>query len=210
MNWDLIVKLGGLAVAVISAGKLLYDLMLGQAGRLREEYKFAKEFLQEVAQNKDLHPYAKEKGFQAIAGDSNITGIEIEYLLSLQSPVKALRNYVLGKKYLQHLPKAGNLQIAFKEKYQSTWARRWRKIYYLSLYTLFASLSLAPWIFAKFLFEKPDQGWAMILLCPILFAPFAWFCLKDAARIFRAEDLVAEQGRHVQRIILSPGVLEKP
>ena len=42
---------------------------------------------------------------------------EIEYLVSLERSDRALRDYVLGLPYLEHLPEVGNLEIAFKKKY---------------------------------------------------------------------------------------------
>lgn len=62
------------------------------------------DFLQEVNSNKQLHPFLREKGYQAIAGDKQIGANEIEYLLSLKGPERALRDYVLGRPYLEHLP----------------------------------------------------------------------------------------------------------
>ncbi len=111
---------------------------------LRDEYKFAKEFMEALHAPDSMHPFLREKGFQAIAGDNQLSADEVEYLLSLQKPDQALRDYVLGKRYLDHLPHMGNLQVKFRAKYEGSWSRNWRKTFYLLAYTLLVFLALSP------------------------------------------------------------------
>ncbi|MDR1994628.1 hypothetical protein [Azonexus sp.] len=203
MDYDLLTKVITVVIGAIGAGKLMYDLAIGKSGRMRDEYKFAKDFLQDVKSNGQLHPFLREKGYQAIAGDRSINADEIEYLLSLEGPERALRDYVLGRPYLEHLPEAGNLQITYRKKYKASWARRWRKLFYVLAYAVLAFLAFAPLLLSKVIFKTPGQMLVGFVVSASVFGPYAWFALKAGARIYRAEKLVEYQHKHTQRIVLS-------
>lgn len=203
MDYDILIKTATVLIGAIGAAKLIYDLSIGKRGRMREEYKFAKDFLQDVSSGEQLHPFLREKGYQAIAGDKQIGADEIEYLLSLKGPERALRDYVLGRPYLEHLPDAGNLQISFREKYKGVWSRRWRKFFYLITYFGLAFLAFAPLVLSKFFPIGPPQIFVAFAVCVSVFGPYAWFALKAGTRIYRAEKLVEHQHKHTQRIVLS-------
>ncbi|MDR2838482.1 MAG: hypothetical protein LBV49_07980 [Azonexus sp.] len=61
MDVDFIAKIGVLAFGSISTLKLAYDWLYGYQGCLRDEYKFAKEFMRDIAENKQMHPFVKQK-----------------------------------------------------------------------------------------------------------------------------------------------------
>ena len=124
MELDILLKSGTLLLGVIGAGKLLYDLWIIKHSRMRDEYTFAKTFFHEVSTNPTSHPFLREKGYQAIAGDRQLSADTIEYLLSLENPDRALRDYVLGRPYLEHLPQSGNLQIEFRKRYKNKWSEK--------------------------------------------------------------------------------------
>lgn len=201
MNPDLIIKAVTFIFGIIGAAKILYEISIGRKSQLREEYKFAKDFIVEVNSNQSMHPYVREKGYQALAGDSQLVAEEVEYLLSLQMPALALHDYVLGREYLEHLPYVEKLQIAFKGKYHKQWSRSWRKYVYIALYAVFFFLSFAP-LFTKSLFKTPSDVLFSFIVCLAVFGPYAWFSLKGATRIYRAEKLVQRQEKHTQIILL--------
>jgi hypothetical protein len=203
MDLDITIKSGTFLLGVVGSAKVLYEISIGRQSRMREEYKFAKAFIVELNSNPDMHPYVLEKGCQALAGDRQLVAEEIKYLLSLQRPSLALRDYVLGRKYLEHLPNVGNLQIAFKKKYQGIWSRLWRKSLYISFYALFVFFAVAPVLLSKFLFKSPSDVVFPLILCLAVFVPYAWYSLVEAARIYRAEKLVQHQDKHTQIILLS-------
>lgn len=203
MDYDLLIKTVTVAIGIVSAARLIYDLAIGKGGRMREEYKFAKDFLDEVRANENLHPYLREKGYQAIAGDQRIRANEIEYLLSLKESDRALKDYVLAREYLEHLPEAGNLQISFKKKYIAAWPRQWRKTFYVIAYALLAFLVSSPLLLSRFLFKNPGQMFIALIIFGSVFGPYAWMALKEGTRIFRAEKLVKNQEKYKQMIVLS-------
>lgn len=203
MELDLLLKSSTLLLGVIGAGKLLYDLSITKRSRMRDEYTFAKTFFEEVSTNPALHPFLREKGYQAIAGDRQLSGDEIEYLLSLENPDRALRDYVLGRQYLEHLPQSGNLQIEFKKRYERKWSRKWRIYIYSGLYVLFSLTAFSPLVLSQlFAFSSAQTVQSLILSVPV-FGPYGWFFLKTAAHIYRAQKLVDNQHRHTKRILVT-------
>jgi hypothetical protein len=203
MDYDLIVKVAGVGIGLVGAARGLYDLSIGKRSKLREEYKFAKEFIEFINANKVIHPYLKDKGYQAVAGDSAISGEEVEYLLSLTRPEKALKDYVMGKKYLEHLPNHGNLQIKFKEKYKTKWSRRWRMYAYLLLYIAFSFAAFSPLLFSSYFHMGLQSALTAFIISLAVFAPYAYIFLMSGAKIYRAQMLVEHQNKHTQRIILT-------
>ncbi|MFL9914855.1 hypothetical protein PQR75_05535 [Paraburkholderia fungorum] len=121
---------------------------------MRDEYKFAKDYLEDQSKNPKMHPFLRELGCRAIAGDERLTAEEVEYLLSLTNPDRALKDYVMGRPYLAHLPTGGNLKVNFREKFRKAFPRKWRQFSFLLLYVLFAALASGPFLFSRFLFAQ--------------------------------------------------------
>lgn len=203
MNTDSIFKFGTFAIGAIGTGKLLYEISVSRRGRMREEYKFAREFLKDREENGDnMHPFLREKGYRAIAGDERLTADEIEYLLSLKGADRALKDYTLGRNYLEHLPNVGNLQIQFKNKYKSLWSRSWRKYTYFALYLALAFLTFSPFLLSKYISKQPSELLGATAFCFAVFGPYTWLSLRSAIRINRAEKLVEHQAKHTQTIFI--------
>lgn len=204
MNIELGLKLGGVIIALIGLAKILYDLYIGKRTRMRDEYKFAREFFDDLqnAAPGSFHPYLREKGYQAIAGDSQMRADEIEYLLSLTRPERALRDYVMGRRYLEHFPQSGNLQIKFKSAYASKWSRQWRIGMYGFFYFVLAFAAFTPWVFASALGLTGQRAIVAFFSCLLLFGPYAVLALRAGTRIHRAQMLEAHQDRHTQKILV--------
>lgn len=202
MEIDTILKSAAALTGVVGAAKIIYELSIGGRGRLREEYRFAKEFMDALEENPRIHPFLKEKGYQAVAGDRSLAASEIEYLLSLQKPDRAVRDYVLGRHYLEHLQSAGNLQLSFRGKYKNSWSRKWRKGIYFLVYLVLAILAILPMLTPTLFGSEPSQVVVALSFCLVGFGPFAWMAVTAAARIHRAEYIVKHQSKHTQRILM--------
>lgn len=202
MNFEMVLKTLSVLVAIVGAAKIIYELVLGGRGRLREEYKFGKEFLSALEENPKMHPFLKEKGYQAIAGDRRLSAVEVEYILSLQNSDRALSDYVLGRSYLEHLQVKGDLQLNFRPKYKSRMSRGWRKVVYFSTYFVLAFLAFSPILISKFLGGDLPKTFVVFGLSLVGFGPFALMALMAGARISRAERLVKNQSKHTQKIVL--------
>ena len=182
MDAEIIIRSVLTIPAIIGVAKLIHDITIGKGTRLRDEYKFAKEFLTD-AKRSDIHPYALEKGYQAIAGSHIVKAEEIEYILSLKDPAQCLRDYVLSKQLMEHIKTKGDLQLQFKPKYLSAWSRFWRKSFYLLGYFIFAFLALSPFIIqAFFKTSYSNMGVQLLLSIPVA-GLYAWGAINNFIKI---------------------------
>lgn len=89
MVFEDVLKIVGAVVAIATSMYTLWQLTKsdkqGKWGRMRDEYKFAKEFLVELRTTPGMSDFEKAKGYQAIAGFQAIEG---DYLMSLEEPAK--------------------------------------------------------------------------------------------------------------------------
>ena len=183
METVLVLKIITLIMAIIGLPKIIFEMTLGRKARLREDYNFAKDFLS--AKNEEIHPFALEKGYQAIAGNTLLKPREAAYILSLEDPVKSLNRYTLGYKYFAELPDNKNTKLNFKDKYLPTWKRYSRKLFYFAFYIIFVFFALSP------LFLKNN---AVLLLATIPFFGFyAAISLRALVKIVESERLIKNQ-----------------
>ena len=115
MDIETVVKLTVGIVSIIgflfAIYKHTYEITTSKKSSFKDDYRFAKEFLEDVAKKPDLHPYVIEKGYQAIAGNNNLSSKEVVYLLSLEEPSICLKDYVLSKEYLELKEVNGSFRI---------------------------------------------------------------------------------------------------
>jgi len=201
MALDDVLKLVGAVISVLTVGKLIYDLAVSRKTRLRVDYKFAKDFFDELGKTPRPHPFVIERGYHAIAGDTSLTVREVEYLLSLENPSSALRDYVLAREYLEHLPGSGHLQVKFKSKFSALWSRQWRRAFYLVAYSVCAFLALSPMFFLGSFKSNPGAGLLLVIVFGAAFGIPAFNAVKEYGRLYRGEKLVAGQKQHSQLII---------
>lgn len=209
MALDDVLKLIGAVISIVTVGKLVYDVSVSRKTRLRDDYKFAKEFFDELRKTPQPHPLVVERGYHAIAGDTALSVREMEYLLSLQNPSSALRDYVLARPYLAHLPESGHLQVKFKKQYSSAWSRRWRRGLYLVLYFFSALLAVSPMFFLSSFNPSPGTGLLILIVFGAAFGLPAYNALREYGRLYRGEKLVAEQKRHPQIIVGSQAIAQQ-
>ena len=192
------IKFVALIAGIIGIGKIYYEILMGKHTRMRDEYKFAKEFFGDMEANQKLHPFVAEKGYQAISGNKSITLSEMEYLMSLQEPDLALRDYVLGIKYLKHVQAEGNRQIIYNQKrYQKVWYRWILKTLYIVFYFALAFLAMAPLLFPKLLFKDPAKiSLGAIVMWVSVSGLYTWASIHALARVVRAEKLVLRQRKY--------------
>jgi hypothetical protein len=192
-----------IAGTFFASWKILRELSSTKTSKLREEYKFAKEFLEYKA-NKDgkAHPYIWEKGLQALAGTNKIKPEEVEYILSLKNPSQCLKDFVLARRYLEDIETTGDLKLSFKKKYKADASRKWRKLYYVIQYFITALFALSPISIATFLnWEFKDFLLAISITLPI-FGFVAYNSLIAHVSITRGEHLVKSQSSHTKRVIV--------
>jgi hypothetical protein len=202
VDWDIPIKLVTVVAGVVASGKVLYDMAMMNHSRMRDEFTFARDFLALVASNKNMHPFLRESGYQAIAGDRNLSADVIEYLLSLHNASQALRDYVLGRAYLERLVRRGDLRIRFRGRYRYGRVRWSMRALYLTLYVVLALGAAAPVILSSVLFKKPSDAILPFMFSLSVFGSYAWMSLKAAVKLSRAERLVQNQHQHTQYILI--------
>ena len=189
VDYDLLYKVGTFLVGAIGTWKLIVEFLRSRNGHLREEYRFAQGFLSDLDANPKMHPFLREKGFQAIAGDTRLSAAEIEYLLTLHDTPRALKDFILGRPYLEYLATASGAKIVLKSKFRDKWPRLWRKIWYFILYVGCYSLGVSPIFFAQ-----PGQAVvAMFAITAFVCFPAGYLALRAGVRLARAEVLVEGQ-----------------
>jgi hypothetical protein len=196
------VKIITVIFGIIGAAKIIFDLSSGSKIKLREDYRFAKEFLKDLIQEPKLHPLAIEKGYYAIAGTASIKSKEIEYILSLENPDRCLKDYTLSRKYLEHLGENESTKIDFAIKYKKSWARTWRKIIYVTMYVLGGFAAMSPFLLQQFLNIETKQVLVFSALTIPIFGLFAFDSLRSFIKIYSAESLVKNQNKHTRLILV--------
>ncbi|MGF1764823.1 hypothetical protein [Aliivibrio kagoshimensis] len=201
MDISVWLKLPTVILTFILVSKHLYDWAKGKTFRLREDYDFAKSFLTDV-QDGQLHPYAVEKGYQALAGTPFISVKEIEYILTLENSVKCLSDYVLATDYLEKLETEGSLQLKFKDKYASNGVRTRRKLWYVGWYLTFSMIAFSPLFMSKVIDITFLQSLYLFVITFLYFGTLALLSAKAAVRIIRGENLVKNQSEYLSRKIV--------
>lgn len=193
MDTELFAKLITIAGSVFALYKVIAEFVNSKKPRLREEFKFIKEFIADL--KPDTHPFVIEKGYLAITGDATLKAKEITYLLSLPSPAQALKKFSVARKYIEFKEATTNekARVIFLEKYtdnKRTWVKRWN----LCAYIFFATLAFVPVLFAKEIFGSNWQvGLVVTSMALLSFGPLAFTSLAEYARVLRGEELVAMQ-----------------
>lgn len=200
MDWDLTIRFLLAVVGIGTAAFKFYDISIGKRANLREQYRFAKEFIDDT-EKANLHPYTLEKGYQAIAGTEYVTAVEVKYLLNLQSPLQSLSDFILAKRLLEPVL-ADNPKVSFKKKYLSVWSRRWRKTFYMFAYGITAMASVSPQWGGTLIKMSFSNALSALLLTLPIFGFYAFLSVKAYAKIKRAENLVNNQRSHAPRVVI--------
>ncbi|RUS67269.1 hypothetical protein CUZ56_01212 [Saezia sanguinis] len=202
MNTEIIFKLITVLLGSFTLMKLFIDASRGRKSHMREEYKFAKEFLNDVKNNKEMHPFAIEKGFQAIACEQWIEAKEVDFVISLEEPTRSLNDFIQGNRYIELKEDKNGQQIVFKQKYQAIWHRRWRKLVALLLYFCFCLLALSPWLLLPYITMNIGTAVILLLVTIPVFGSYAYMCLSWGTRVLAAERLVKRKPVSKQQILL--------
>lgn len=198
IDWSLLIKVIPTLVGIFSIGRVMYDITSGMKNKLREEYRFAKEFLEQSTSSK-LHPFVQEKGYQAIAGSVDVTQKEIEYILSLSNPANRLKDYKNSRHLFEKIETTGAFKLVYKKRYQLRGYRFFLKTTYLICYVLFAFLAALPFIFPEWFGQ---QGMLALGITIPLFGSNSLISLLAYGKLKAAERLTENMACHTSNIIL--------
>ncbi|MGI2933594.1 hypothetical protein [Vibrio fluvialis] len=198
MDVLIFVKIIPMFVGILGAGRVIYDLISGVKVKLREEYKFAKDFLEQSDIN-NLHPFTKEKGYQAIAGSAQVTQKEIEYILSLSNPVQRLKDFKNSRQLFKKMETNGTFKLVYKKRYQSNSYRNVIKGWYLLCYVALAFLAASPYLFPEWFGE---QGMISLIITIPSFGFYSVMSLISYGKIKAAERLTENLEYHSSNILV--------
>lgn len=157
MDVEQLIKIVGVLITAFIGPAGLWlstrQYFLGTQAAYREEYKFAKMFFEDLEKNPKMHAFARQKGYQAIAGSQNLPASVIKHLMSLFDPVLALQDYILSKSYLSHTPGPSKRQLSFSAGLISTHKRRqFCSVSYFVGFVIFYIAGFSPfylWVFGE-------------------------------------------------------------
>lgn len=194
MLTDNIVKAVGMTVPILMFGKFIYDVVQSKRSGIQQDYKIAKDFLEDSSKNPEMHHFVIERGYQAIAGTSNITVPEAKYLLSLENPNASLKNYLSARTYVEFINNENeNQKIQFLKKYQSQFSRSWRRGLYFLLYIVSTFLTVMPIFFFRVFTPDPAHGIVIAIIFLSSFGFLTFFSLKEYYNLKNIEKLVKNQ-----------------
>lgn len=194
MDYFTIIKAVGIVSAAIYGAIRSRDLFLNKKNRLREEALFAHDFIK--MDDGSLHPFVREKGYQAIAGSKWVSADEVAYILTLKNSEQCLNMYVSGKKYLDFSSGKISENFQYKEKYRKKYAIAWRKRLYFFMYVIFAFLALFPFIFSRSLGMEAESVIKGLVITMPFFGIYAWFFLDLNIKLNSVKNLVEKQELH--------------
>lgn len=131
--------IGGIASLFVSY-KLVVDVILAKSSKHREDYEFAKKFIDALSNN-ELHQFVVERGFLALTGKSYSVQ-EIKHLLSFDNPSKAIKLRASSENFIElHM---GISEYVWKGKYTYRVVRMVSTYLYLVGYVIAAVLVMLP------------------------------------------------------------------
>ncbi|MEZ8767905.1 hypothetical protein AB6D79_07590 [Vibrio alginolyticus] len=198
MDLLILVKIFPIIVGIFGIWKFIYELISGSKYKLREEYKFAKEFLDDSNIDK-LHPFTREKGYQAIAGSSQVTQKEIEFILSLSNPVQRLKDFKNSRQLFENRENNGAFKLVYKKRYQFNTYRNIIKGWYLLCYGTLAFMAASPYVFPEWFGQ---QGMLALIITVPSFGFYSVISLISYGKLKAAERLIEHVKYHTYNKVL--------
>lgn len=207
MDADLLSKWVPIASSIFFAGATLWlgirQYFLVDKTALREEYKFAKNFFEEFNENPQdpsaplrlpMHAFARQKGFQAIAGSSRIKPSVVQHLMSFIDPVSSLQDYSIGKSFLTYSP--ANTQQQFDFTGWTVATPRRRKLFLWMLFGFFLvsyMMAASPYFLWSLALLPASKALALALFTVPVFGYFALISLFTSRQLNAAKRLIEAQ-----------------
>lgn len=184
----------GKFVAVLASIFAVYKAVAGfgprRRTRLREDYTFLDGYVKTVTADPRPHNFLVEKGYLAFSGQQ-LAGREILFLLGLDYPSQALKNYARGRRFVE-VPLAEVAALRYRGTYKNSWVRKKYQWTQLGGYGVSALLALSPLLFLGELISVMGMLGALILtvVCFLAFGALAFALLFYYSRIVGADLLM--------------------
>ena len=122
-----------------------------------------------------------------------MTADEVSYLLGLQYPRRAIRNFIGARRLLEFFSTAPVEKIEFLPKYRSVRRRRLLKYWYAGSYFVTYTLGFAPLFLTTMKFLSGAVGVSLFVVAALMFFPLSYLSLRAGGRIAMAESLLKVQ-----------------
>lgn len=171
--------------------KVFMEVMAARRSRRSDDLKVTKELV-ELAEKK-AHALLVEKAYAALTGDQSLSSEQIQHLLSLPTPGRAISEFTAGRDFLEicEATSASPTKVGFRQKYASHQSRKFYKYWHGFWYFAQSSGCLAILSTSTSIFGKNEQQ--NIAIASTLFvslAILALFSISSRARLVRAEKFV--------------------
>jgi hypothetical protein len=208
MDTETIIKVvGGLITAagvIAGIAKYFFDHLTSSPTRLRESYKFAREFFSDLRDGRAKDTLVRQRGFHALTLSREIAAQPdaCEYISSLdRDPESALRDFAYSYWCLNFNANDQNTSpFKFKKWYQSRLVRNTLTIGGLIPYFLFA---FAPIIFFALTIKSNNIFGTLIgtVFLSLVCGPLAYFFLRFASGLVRAGQLIDKSARSTEKTL---------
>lgn len=156
----------------------------------REDYRFLKEFLQDLELNKDMPLYLQDRGYRGLVRGAKVEPALIQCALKVRTYQDALTDCALGHQFLEATLTGSGPQLSFKAAYLSERSRKQFRRKSFALYALYYFLTTSPALFAMWSSANdPRYLWMLIFTVPA-FGPLTVLTLRKGKRLDAAERLV--------------------
>lgn len=194
MAIELWAKIAAICFGAVTAWSVINGILKGRKAQLRDDYRFAREFITDLDGVAKNSPFLQQKGCYALTGNATVGFAALQYMLSLGNPERALRDYSLGYGYIEHVVTAHDAQIRFKRHFQSGRRRFAIKFFFWLSYVVTYLLASSPLLLHTFKLLGPTSPFPALLLTATIFLPMAYFSIKGGVKLRRAEKLIEHQG----------------
>ncbi len=184
-NYMILIPKVLISVAITLLFKWFWNFERERRKRLRDDYKFAEEFMAENRW-KGMSGDSLERAYEALSG-IRVEEFVVRFFLSQKRPLENLLDYATGKKFLVAESSGESVIIKLKKKF------KWSQIKAWAMYIFFGALSIYPLTSLKRIILEPGpfgvSFWLLFMLGSVMLAyPNLWniLDLKAAKRIYNS------------------------
>ncbi|WP_339511924.1 hypothetical protein [Pseudomonas sp. RL_15y_Pfl2_60] len=201
MTLDLFYKLSTIIIPLATAWVAFKNLSFTSSSKQKDEYRFAKDFIEDITRTPNQHPLVIDRGFRAIAGSTKLSANEAAYIINQKdSPERALQNYIFSHEYLKFYENEQSSKIDYRPCYQNKYKRMGLKVLHWITYIVFSYFALSPLLLipiSKMDFEK--------ITLPLIFTltvggSFAVYSLLSLVKLSLAKKLIAKFSTNIDEL----------
>lgn len=193
MTLEQFAKFAAICFGAVTAWNVIIGLLKGRKSQLRDEYRFAREFIADLEGVAKDSPFLQQKGCYALTGNATVDFPALQYMLGLSNPEACIRDYSFGYAYIEHVVTAQDAPIRFKRQFQNGRKRFLIKFFFLLSYLVTYLLGFSPLLLHTLKIWGPTSPLPTFFVTATIFFPAAYLSIKAGVRLRRAEKLIEHQ-----------------